>query len=53
MAKKTNKKRRVKLGVTLPETLIKKVENIEEVNLINKSKLVENLLKKYINENTK
>jgi len=53
MIKKTKKHRRVKLGVTIPESLIKKVEKIEEVDLINKSKLVERLLKKYIEENTK
>ena len=44
----TKKIRRKKLGITLPESLIKKVEKIEEEEMINRSKLVERLLKDYL-----
>jgi metal-responsive CopG/Arc/MetJ family transcriptional regulator len=49
--KKNN--RRIKLGITLPESLIKKVEENEDKQMINKSKLVENLLKKYMSSDKK
>lgn len=45
---KKEKARRIKLGITLPEILIKKVEQIEQDEMINRSKLVEKLLKEYI-----
>lgn len=45
------KKKRVKLGVTLPTYLIKKVNEIEKKKMINKSKLIEHLLKEYMEKN--
>ena len=45
---KKEKKQRIKLGLTLPESLIKEVEELEKKEMINKSKLVEKLLKQYL-----
>lgn len=43
-----DKSKRVKLGITLPESLIEQVEQLEKKEMINKSKLVEKLLKEYL-----
>ena len=45
---KKEKNQRIKLGLTLPESLIKEVEELEKKEMINKSKLVEKLLKQYL-----
>ncbi len=50
---KTEKTRRIKLGITLPESLIKQVEELETNEMINKSKLIEKLLKEYISSQKK
>ena len=53
MGKKNIKNKRIKLGITLPVSLIEKVKEIEEKEMINKSKLVERLLREYMDKNTK
>lgn len=45
---KKDKSRRIKLGITLPESLIWQIEELEKVEMINKSKLIEKLLKEYL-----
>ena len=41
-------KKRIKLGITLPESLIEKVSELEKTEMINKSKLIEKLLADYL-----
>ena len=41
-------KKRIKLGITLPESLIEKVSELEKTEMINKSKLIEKLLTDYL-----
>lgn len=49
---KKDKSRRIKLGITLPESLIEQVEELERIEMINKSKLIEKLLKEYLTTQT-
>ena len=50
---KEDKSNRIKLGITLPESLIKQVEELERIEMINKSKLVEKLLIEYLKSQKK
>ena len=50
---KKDKSRRIKLGITLPESLIAQVEELERAEMINKSKLIEKLLREHLESQKK